>query len=236
MTTETCQTCKHWQRTPGFESGLCRRHAPVVAMDHYPDQGGGALPNNFWDTAFPNTNETATCGDHAPAEQPERWASVEIMGHQRLAGRLSVDYSTGHALTRVDVPEVTVSRMRRDYDENLSCYLPVHREIYTIPSWFKLLGKGAIYAIQDIDQADALAAARNIQATPAGWEPTDVRSEPINVDPTGDASDDQDVPRCRVCGCTDERPCPGGCSWVEDPEGGERWQLCSACADTGVER
>lgn len=37
-----------------------------------------------------------------------------------------------------------------------------------------------------------------------------------------------DVPRCRVCGCTEEHGCPGGCCWVEDPEGGE---LCSACAE-----
>lgn len=21
---------------------------------------------------------------------------------------------------------------------------------------------------------------------------------------------------CRVCGCTDERACPGGCSWLDD--------------------
>lgn len=28
---------------------------------------------------------------------------------------------------------------------------------------------------------------------------------------------------CRSCGCTDERACPGGCSWVEE-------DLCSACA------
>lgn len=28
---------------------------------------------------------------------------------------------------------------------------------------------------------------------------------------------------CRVCGCTDERACAGGCSWVEA-------DLCSACA------
>ena len=31
---------------------------------------------------------------------------------------------------------------------------------------------------------------------------------------------------CRVCGCTDERACPGGCSWVEA-------DLCSACAPGG---
>jgi len=29
---------------------------------------------------------------------------------------------------------------------------------------------------------------------------------------------------CRVCGCTDEWACPGGCHWVEP-------DLCSACAN-----
>lgn len=31
------------------------------------------------------------------------------------------------------------------------------------------------------------------------------------------------VAQCRVCGCTDQCACPGGCSWVEP-------DLCSACA------
>lgn len=30
-------------------------------------------------------------------------------------------------------------------------------------------------------------------------------------------------PVCRVCGCTDLTPCPGGCAWVKP-------DLCSACA------
>jgi len=29
--------------------------------------------------------------------------------------------------------------------------------------------------------------------------------------------------RCRVCGCTNEQACPGGCYWIE-------CDLCSACA------
>lgn len=35
------------------------------------------------------------------------------------------------------------------------------------------------------------------------------------------------VAACRVCGCTEEQACPGGCWWVPDPwvEG----DLCSAC-------
>jgi hypothetical protein len=36
-----------------------------------------------------------------------------------------------------------------------------------------------------------------------------------------------DIPRCRKCGCTDRHACPGGCSWVEDPE--KLGELCSAC-------
>lgn len=32
---------------------------------------------------------------------------------------------------------------------------------------------------------------------------------------------------CRVCGCTDDHACPGGCCWVED-------DLCSACVDNLV--
>lgn len=34
--------------------------------------------------------------------------------------------------------------------------------------------------------------------------------------------DDPDVATCRVCGCTDDAACPGGCEWADD--------LCSRCA------
>lgn len=30
--------------------------------------------------------------------------------------------------------------------------------------------------------------------------------------------------KCRICGCTDERGCPGGCEWVEV-------ELCSICSE-----
>lgn len=33
---------------------------------------------------------------------------------------------------------------------------------------------------------------------------------------------------CRVCGCTWNNPCPGGCYWVE-------WDLCSSCRAQGCE-
>jgi hypothetical protein len=37
------------------------------------------------------------------------------------------------------------------------------------------------------------------------------------------------VRTCSQCGCTDDRACPGGCSWVA-------WDLCSACAPVGQAR
>lgn len=36
-------------------------------------------------------------------------------------------------------------------------------------------------------------------------------------------------PVCRVCGCTQNNACPGGCSWIEP-------DLCSACADGRKEK
>lgn len=39
--------------------------------------------------------------------------------------------------------------------------------------------------------------------------------------------DDVFEERCRMCGCTEDRACPDGCHWVEDPMG--LGPLCSAC-------
>ena len=38
-----------------------------------------------------------------------------------------------------------------------------------------------------------------------------------------DALEEEDGPRCRRCGCTDERACAAGCVWAER-------DLCSRCA------
>lgn len=48
-------------------------------------------------------------------------------------------------------------------------------------------------------------------------------------DATVDEDEDADVPdmpRCRVCGCTDDFACEGGCIWAEA-------DLCSRCAREG---
>jgi PRTRC genetic system protein A len=38
----------------------------------------------------------------------------------------------------------------------------------------------------------------------------------------GPETEGAEVQRCRICGCTDERACPGGCEWIEP-------DLCSRC-------
>ncbi|HEY0410206.1 MAG TPA: hypothetical protein VGE42_08050, partial [Candidatus Dormibacteraeota bacterium] len=43
-----------------------------------------------------------------------------------------------------------------------------------------------------------------------------------------DDGEEEDVTRCRVCGCTEDEPCEGGCEWVEDPL--DEGELCSRCA------
>jgi hypothetical protein len=40
------------------------------------------------------------------------------------------------------------------------------------------------------------------------------------------AYDDKRSGKCRVCGCTDEQACPGGCAWAP----GTRRTLCTSCA------
>lgn len=55
---------------------------------------------------------------------------------------------------------------------------------------------------------------------PEQVEPSDIGQEDI---------EDENLPMvktCRVCGCTDDNACPGGCYWVED-------DLCSRCAELG---
>jgi len=73
----------------------------------------------------------------------EQWAIVEIMGHQRLAGKVSEQAIGGASFIRVDVPEVA------------GCQ-----------PFTKLLGSSAIYAITITDEETARAAAGYFQQKP----------------------------------------------------------------------
>ena len=71
------------------------------------------------------------------------WAIVELFGHQRMAGRLTEATIGGCQFVRVDVPE-TGER----------------------PAYTRLLGQGAIYAINVTSEEVARAAAHSLRVEP----------------------------------------------------------------------
>lgn len=52
-------------------------------------------------------------------------------------------------------------------------------------------------------------------------------SVPVNPRPVPAASAESG--RCKVCGCTEDRACPGGCSWIDKAK-----TLCSSCGNTAT--
>lgn len=75
-----------------------------------------------------------------------------------------------------------------------------------------------------ITQDDATAAAKRLAAR--AYKALSAGLRPEDVDLTRDDEPDG-IPACRVCGCTEERPCPGGCEGVPDPK--MLGDLCSRC-------
>lgn len=57
--------------------------------------------------------------------------------------------------------------------------------------------------------------------------PARVRFGPLEGTEAAEARDEQ-ARTCRVCGCTEDEPCEGGCAWVVD--GSLEIDLCTACA------
>lgn len=76
-------------------------------------------------------------------EKFEHWCLVELFGHQRIAGKVSEQTIGGCAFVRVDVPAVG-----------------------DIPSYTRLFGNGAIYAINPVTEELARAAAASYRTVP----------------------------------------------------------------------
>lgn len=110
-----------------------------------------------------------------PEQQFDQWCIVELVGHQRIAGRVTEQQVGGCNFVRVDIP-------------------PVGNR----PGFTRLLGQGAIYAINPVTEQIARAAAAAYRAEPvAAYELPGLRKaylesqqEPLNV------VDD----RCAECG------------------------------------
>lgn len=73
----------------------------------------------------------------------DHWCIVEVMGHQRFAGRVTEQTIGGSSFVRVDVPEIK------------------GRQAFT-----KMFGSGSIYCITPVDEETARAAAGQMNNQP----------------------------------------------------------------------
>ena len=85
------------------------------------------------------------------AEKFEAWAIIELFGHNQIAGRCTEQNVAGINMLRVDVPET---------DHN--------------PPFTRLLGNGAIYAINPVTEDVAIAWAKSLHVQPLqSWDIND---------------------------------------------------------------
>lgn len=75
-----------------------------------------------------------------------------------------------------------------------------------------------------VTDEDATAAAKGLAAKTYRALSGGLTPDQVELKRTAAADTD---PACRVCGCTEDKPCPGGCAWVEDPK--LLGELCSPC-------
>jgi len=73
----------------------------------------------------------------------DEWAIVELLGHRRVAGRVSEVQIAGAGFLRIDIPAAA-----------------------SHPARTQFIAPGAIYALHPVDEATATAAARSWRAEP----------------------------------------------------------------------
>jgi hypothetical protein len=78
-----------------------------------------------------------------------------------------------------------------------------------------------------VTDEDATAAARRLAAKAHKALMAGLRPEQVQLTRGASEASLAGEPACRVCGCTENEPCPGGCCWVPDPK--MLGELCSTC-------
>lgn len=82
------------------------------------------------------------------SEQFDQWALVELMGRQRIAGKVTERVIAGHGFLQVDVPETNAN-----------------------PKFTRFIAPGSLYAINPIDEETAMWYAENLQVKPIeSWD------------------------------------------------------------------
>jgi hypothetical protein len=106
------------------------------------------------------------------ADKFEAWAIVELFGHTTIAGKVSEQSIGGCSFVRVDVPE----------QEGHAAYT-------------RLLGQGAIYAINPCSEEIARATAARLRPAPVLAYAPSVRAlaaDPLGFEEDPDGGDDDD--------------------------------------------
>ncbi len=86
-----------------------------------------------------------------PTDKFESWAIVELFGHNQIAGRCTEQNIAGTNMLRVDVPETDLN-----------------------PPFSRLLGSGAIYAINPVIEEVAIHWAKSLHVQPLqSWDIND---------------------------------------------------------------
>jgi len=86
-----------------------------------------------------------------PTDKFESWAIVELFGHNQIAGRCTEQNIAGTNMLRVDVPETDLN-----------------------PPFSRLLGSGAIYAINPVTEEVAIHWAKSLHVQPLqSWDIND---------------------------------------------------------------
>ena len=133
------------------------------------------------------------------SEKFEGWAVVEMLGHRKLAGKVSEQVIAGSALVRVDVPETQQTKAVAGYGGSV---------VESTPAYVKLIGVGSIYCITPCSEEIARRAAAVLErfndplpvtlpkllvggAAPDIEPATDAEWTSGWDDPDGDAADDE---------------------------------------------
>lgn len=91
-------------------------------------------------------------------EKFEIWALVELMGHNKIAGRVTEHKFGNQSMLRVDVPAVS-----------------------SLPAFSKIIAVNAVYAINPLTEQDATEYAAQLKAKPLDiWDMQNLFTERIN--------------------------------------------------------
>lgn len=122
----------------------------------------------------------------APAPAAPQWAILELMGHRRLAGRISEVQRFGVTFCQLEVPNVTGGFRTQLY------------------------GGSAIYGVHFVEEHEAREASKHATPAPFAWildrpQLAEGRREPwsgdtADEDPDPDDDDDDDEDGCVFCG------------------------------------